>query len=344
MDNVLVSLENISKSFREGAKAVDNLSLSVKGGEFLSLLGPSGCGKTTLLRLVAGLETPDAGSIVIGGEVLAGSRWVPTEKRGVGIVFQDYALFPHKTVFENIAFGLAALNTSERKKRVNTLLDLVGISDMSNRYPHELSGGQQQRVALTRALAPAPRVILLDEPFSNLDADLRFEIGTETKRILKETGTTTILVTHDQEEAFSLSDRVGVLNGGQLEQVGTPYEVYHTPRTRFAANFVGRADFFPVQIKNPSVISPLGIFPLNQGRPMANGNGDLMVRPDDVNFEETDGGNAIILEQRFLGPDIIYKLRMDNGQIIHSIKPSPVAHPVNTRVHVKMDPTHVVVF
>jgi iron(III) transport system ATP-binding protein len=341
---MLISLKNIRKSFQNSVKAIDHLSLDVNAGEFLSLLGPSGCGKTTLLRLIAGLEVPDSGSIVIGDQVVSGDKWVPAEKRSVGIVFQGYALFPHMTVFENLAFGLGMLGSHERRKRVERMLDLVGISEMAKRYPHELSGGQQQRVALARALAPAPQVLLLDEPFSNLDADLRFEIGTETKRILKETNTTAILVTHDQEESFSLSDRVGVLNQGTLEQVGTPYAIYHTPTTRFAANFVGRADFFPAQIKNQTVISSLGVFKLSGEKKMDDGNVDIMVRPDDVDFDEAEHGNAVIIDQRFLGPDVIYRLKMKDGQVIHSIKPSTLAHDLGTHVHLKVNPTHVVVF
>lgn len=341
---VLVSMAGVSKSFRSSVKAVDDLFLEVNEGEFLALLGPSGCGKTTLLRLLAGLDSPDSGSITIQKEIVAGPTWVPTEKRGVGVVFQDYALFPHMTVSENVAFGLGNLKIGERRKRVDAMLDLVGISAKAKRYPHELSGGQQQRVALARALAPAPRVMLLDEPFSNLDADLRFEIGTETKRILKETGTTTVLVTHDQEEAFSLSDRVGVLNQGRLEQVGSPYEIYHNPLTRFTANFVGRADFIAAQVKNQSVVSGLGVFGLGSDNSIADGDVEIMVRPDDVEFSEAPDGNAIIVEQRFLGPDVIYKLEMENGQVIHSIKPSTIAHSVGARVQVDVNPVHIVVF
>ncbi|MBT9132914.1 MAG: Spermidine/putrescine import ATP-binding protein PotA [Firmicutes bacterium] len=246
-----VLLKGVSKAFGR-VTAISDLTLEIKKEEFFSLLGPSGCGKTTILRLIAGLEMPDKGTIAIGERIVAGPEWVQPEKRRIGLVFQDYALFPHMTVFKNISFGLTDCSKNELKKKVMELLKMVGLSDAAQRYPHELSGGQQQRVALARALAPSPQVMLLDEPFSNLDADLRMELRTETKRILKESGTTTILVTHDQEEAFSMSDRVGVLNNGRLEQVGMPEQIYHRPLTRFVAGFVGRADFVRGRIEGES--------------------------------------------------------------------------------------------
>ncbi|MEW6410300.1 MAG: ABC transporter ATP-binding protein [Nitrospirota bacterium] len=338
-----VSLKNVSKFFNE-VVAVSNLTMEVKKGEFFSLLGPSGCGKTTILRLIAGLESPDRGSIVIGETIVAGEIWQKPEKRGVGIVFQDYALFPHMTIFNNIVFGLQGCSRIELKKRVMELLELIGLSDMVQRYPHELSGGQQQRVALARALAPSPKVMLLDEPFSDLDADLRLELRTETKRILKEKGTTTILVTHDQEEAFSLSDRVGVLNKGRLEQVGTPTEIYHKPKSRFVAGFVGKADFVIGRIEGNLVVSDIGTFRINGDMPEGYRDVDLMVRPDDVDFIIVHEGDVTIIDAQFLGSEIIYKLLLPDGKTIHSIKSSILTFPVSSRVKVKVDPTHIVVF
>ncbi|MCL0078917.1 ABC transporter ATP-binding protein, partial [Dehalococcoidia bacterium] len=201
-----VTLRQVSKCFG-GVTAIADLTLEVNQGEFFSLLGPSGCGKTTTLRLIAGLEEPDLGTIAIGEDIVAGARWIPPEKRKVGIVFQDYALFPHMTVFKNIAFGLRWCSRQELQQRVTESLHMVDLSGIAQRYPHELSGGQQQRVALARALAPGPQVILLDEPFSNLDADLRTRIRAEVKTILAGAGATVIFVTHDQEEAFFIGDR-----------------------------------------------------------------------------------------------------------------------------------------
>ena len=253
----LLLLDGVSKRFSPtDPPAVDGLSLRVAEGEILALLGPSGCGKTTTLRLIAGLENPDAGTITLRGQVVAGpGRAVPAEERGIGIVFQDYALFPHLTVADNVAFGLPR---AARRSRVEPVLDLVGLGGFGPRYPHELSGGQQQRVALARALAPAPALMLLDEPFSNLDADLRAQMRDEVERILRTSGTTAVFVTHDQEEAFTLADRVGVLQAGRMEQLAPPQELYHRPATRFVAAFVGAADFLPGLVTAQGIVTEVG--------------------------------------------------------------------------------------
>jgi iron(III) transport system ATP-binding protein len=345
IEAAFVLLKNIRKVFNGKVEAVSGISLDVKQGEFFSLLGPSGCGKSTILRIIAGLETPDTGEVLIDANAVAGSRWIPPEKRGVGLVFQDYALFPHMTVCDNIAFGLKRCGRKESKRRVEEMLDIVGLSAMSKRYPHELSGGQQQRVALARALAPLPKVILLDEPFSNLDADLREELRTETKRILKEKGITTILVTHDQEEAFSLSDRIGILNNGRLEQVGTPAEIYHKPVSRFVAGFVGKADFIGGRIEGDSVISDIGIFKCGDNTiPYDAVDVDLMIRPDDVDVIADHSGDATVVDAQFLGAEIIYKLMLHNGESIHSIKPSTNIIGIGSRVRISIDPAHIIVF
>lgn len=339
-----VALDNVSKSFAT-AKAVSQLTISVDKGEFFSLLGPSGCGKTTTLRLIAGLDRPDEGTIAINGQqVAAQNTWVQPEKRGVGIVFQDYALFPHMTITQNVGFGLAGCQRETAKERVDEMLDLTGLDGLGGRYPHELSGGQRQRVALARSLAPSPRVILLDEPFSNLDADLREELRGETKRILKAQGATTILVTHDQEEAFSLSDRVGVLNNGALEQNGTPMEIYHHPRSRFVADFVGMADFIDAEVKGEVVSSVFGTFQLNGSQTQTTGPVKLMIRPDDVGFSLDPAGEATIVEARFQGASILYLLQLDNGKAIHAIRPSSEIVPVGARARVTLDARHIVIF
>ena len=247
----LLTLTRVSKRFGpDRPPAVDGLSLALERGQILALLGPSGCGKTTTLRLIAGFEAPDAGQIAIGGRVVAdadGTALAP-EARGVGVVFQDYALFPHLSVEGNVAFGLDRLPRGDQQRRVHEVLELVGLTDFRGRYPHELSGGQQQRVAVARALAPAPAVLLLDEPFSNLDADLRTQMRDEVEKILRGTGTTAVFVTHDQEEAFTIADQVGVLNRGRLEQLASPETIYHRPATPFVAEFVGAADFLPGRV------------------------------------------------------------------------------------------------
>ncbi|MFO7172992.1 MAG: ABC transporter ATP-binding protein [Bacillota bacterium] len=270
--------------------AVRNLHLEVRAGEILTLLGPSGCGKTTTLRLLAGLEHPDAGAIYVQGRLVCGPGvWVPPERRGVGMVFQDYALFPHLTVAENVAFGLRGLSRGERERRVSELLSLVGLRGLARRYPHELSGGQQQRVALARALAPRPAVVLLDEPFSNLDAALRVQMREEVRRILKEYGATAVLVTHDQKDALAISDRIAVMNRGAVEQLGTPQEVYASPRTTFVARFVGQTNLLPGRLseRRPYVVeTPLGPVPCADLRGARPGTQCVVsIRPDSLDLD-----------------------------------------------------------
>jgi iron(III) transport system ATP-binding protein len=297
LNKPLLTLENVTCRFSaQGTAAVANLSLAVHEGELLSLLGPSGCGKTTLLRLIAGFEQPQTGLISLAGcEVSCPQCNLPPEQRQVGMVFQDYALFPHLTVVENIAFGLTAPKHSAKnspkgrslwtqirgflpqrslfqyRQRIEAMLELVGLQGLENRYPHQLSGGQQQRVALARALAPQPRLILLDEPLSNLDIQVRLHLRQELRQILKQAGTTAILVTHDQEEALAISDRIAVMYRGQLEQVGEPQQVYQQPATRFVAEFVTQANFLPLERSaSGGQITPLGSGPVSSG-PLASG-------------------------------------------------------------------------
>ena len=344
---VLLTLEHVTKRFEAGgAPAVDDLSLAVERGRILALLGPSGCGKTTTLRLIAGFETPDAGRITIAGRTIADARagvHVEPEARGVGIVFQDYALFPHLTVGENVAFGLPRSGRSARGERVGQILDLVGLAELVDRYPHELSGGQQQRVAVARALAPAPAVILLDEPFSNLDADLRAQMRDEVEKILRSTGTTAIFVTHDQEEAFTIADQVGVLDRGRLEQLGPPEAIYHHPATPFVAEFVGAADFLPGIVTSQGIVTEIGVF----GNVEAREPGEkvrVMIRPDDVTFVPDPQGEAVILRRSFRGSENLYSLGLPSGHRVHSSQPSSAAFATGTRVRPEAHVLHVVTF
>ncbi len=341
----LLKLLEVSKRYAaDQPLAADRLTLTVEQRELVVLLGPSGCGKTTTLRLIAGFEIPDTGSVVIRGEVMAGhGRWVPPEKRGVGVVFQDYALFPHLTVAENVGFGLQDLDRAARKKRIAQILELVGLEDFADRYPHELSGGQQQRVAVARALAPAPALILLDEPFSNLDADLRTQLREEVMKILKNTGTTAILVTHDQEEAFTLADRVGVLNQGRLEQLDRPEEIYHHPATRFVAEFVGAADFLPGRVTAEGIATELGVFPNTKGREIGE-KVEVMLRPDDIAFVPSPDGESTIINRHFRGSENLYSLRLPSGRFVHSSQLSSAFFPTGTRVRAKAHVIHVVTF
>lgn len=304
-----IELRNVSKRFGK-VKAVDDVSLSVERGEFLTLLGPSGCGKTTTLRLIAGFIKPDSGEIYIGGR---NALSMSIKERRIGIVFQNYALFPNLNVFENVAFGLRARGESEEKirSRVYSLLEIVGIADKASSFPAELSGGQQQRVALARALAIEPSVLLLDEPLSALDAKVRNMLRFEVKRIQRESGVTTIYVTHDQEEALSISDRVAVMNQGKIEQIGTPAEIYLKPATRFVADFVGVNNFLEaVVLENGTLLWEGYRLSLPNGGDLAVGEKvTLVVRPEDVTLlsqEEVMGESGfirgVISGKVFLGP------------------------------------------
>jgi iron(III) transport system ATP-binding protein len=268
---------------------------------------------------------------------------VPAEARGVGVVFQDYALFPHLTVEQNVAFGLHRLARAARQGRVAEVLRLVDLHALARRYPHELSGGQQQRVALARALAPSPALLLLDEPFSNLDADLRNQMREEVEHVLRATDTTAIFVTHDQEEAFTIADRVGVLAAGRLEQIATPEVVYHQPATTFVAGFVGAADFLPGEITAAGIVTEVGVFPNADARPHGQ-KVDVMIRPDDVTFTVCDGGPATILKRSFRGSETLYCLGLPSGRRLFSSQPSAADFTAGQRVRVAVHALHVVTF
>jgi iron(III) transport system ATP-binding protein len=338
-----IDIQEISKRYSE-AIAVNSCGLQVASGEIVALLGPSGSGKTTLLRLIAGFEKPDDGRISIEGRTvvdIANAVWVPAEDRGVAMVFQDYALFPHLTVAQNIRFGLHGASKKDRQTRVQELLRLTELVGYADRYPHELSGGQQQRVALARALAPRPRVVLLDEPFNGLDPDLRPQMRREVAQILRQLGTTAILVTHDQEEALGMADRVAVIRNGELQQIGTPEDIYYCPSTPFVANFVGQADFIPGIVDGDEIHTEIGIFP----RPLELPPGPVkvMVRHEAVNSKL--GGILAIVEQReFFGGEILYRLRLASGVTIHLEQRKPVHWPVGHQVPIEVRLATVVAF
>ncbi|WP_298611343.1 ABC transporter ATP-binding protein [uncultured Thermosynechococcus sp.] len=331
-----VRVEHLYKSFGRFT-AIRDVSLWVHEGEILGLLGPSGCGKTTLLRLIAGLDRPDAGEIRVGDRCVAAANvFVPPEQRSLGMVFQDFALFPHLTVAENIAFGLQQQRLSKRQiqERVAAVLALVHLEGMEKRYPHELSGGQQQRVALARAIAPQPAVILLDEPLSNLDAQGRLHLREELRTILKGTGTTAIFVTHDQEEALSLSDRLAVMRQGKIEQVGSPEEIYCRPASRFVASFITQANFLPASVEGSQVHTEVGTFPLLEALPR--GEGEVMIREEDLQLQpDLEATSCLVVRDRqFLGREYRYCIQLPCGKELHARQPLAVDIPIGTAVKV----------
>jgi iron(III) transport system ATP-binding protein len=317
----VLELEDLRKSY-DGTTVIRDLSLTVRDGELLTLLGPSGCGKTTTLRLIAGLERPDSGGVRLDGQPVTEPGFVPAEDRDVGVVFQEFALFPHLSARENIAFGIEEWPEERRSERVEELLELVGLSDHGEKSPDELSGGQQQRVALARSLAPEPQLLLLDEPFSNLDVDLRVEMREEVREILKEAGVTAVSVTHDQEEAMSISDRVAVMSEGSIDQIGTPEEVFQQPESRFVAGFLGHASFVAGHVKDDCVETGVGCIPLDQINGLTDAyvgsEIDLMVRPDDVRARPADPteANGEVVHRRYLGPTVLYRVEIDSGDVV----------------------------
>ncbi len=331
----MIRLEGVTKRFGDVA-AVDGASLCVDRGEVVALLGPSGCGKTTLLRLIAGFERPDRGTVELDRAPVAGSgAWVPPERRRVGMVFQDYALFPHLTVAENVGFGL---KRSERARRVPMLLALVDLCGLGGRYPHELSGGQQQRVALARALAPAPEIVLLDEPWSNVDPHLRESLRAELTGVLRPLGVTVVLVTHDREEAFGLADRIALVRDGQVVQEGTPEELYFRPVGRWAAAFVGAGNVLPGQVEGDRVRTAVGTFPANgaSGASVV----EVLVRPELLELRPDRSGSAEVVGREFRGHDVVYRVRLDGVELV-SQRPSTEVVPLGSRVTIRLHEGHV---
>ncbi|MBI4314299.1 MAG: ABC transporter ATP-binding protein [Chloroflexi bacterium] len=336
-----LELEGVTKQYAPGTPpAVADVSLSVAKGEILALIGPSGCGKTSTLRLIAGFERPDSGTVVIGGRVAANGRaWIPPERRGVGMVFQDYALFPHLTVAENTGFGLDELSRDKRQPEVDHLLQLVGLEKFGRRYPHELSGGERQRVALARALAPKPVVVLLDEPFSNLDTDRRAEMREQVRAILTMLSATAIFVTHDHEEALFMGDRVAVLNNGRLEQIGAPENIFHSPASHFVAEFMGHTDFLPGRVVSNGIEMEIGLLPQRVDLPEGTAV-EIAFRADDVSLTPDRTASARVLARHFKGAVNLYRVRLPSGQLIHSLQPHTLQMAPGTAVRVWAAPGH----
>ena len=349
----LLELKNISHAYGSHA-VVSDLSCSLGQGTIGCLLGPSGCGKTTVLRAIAGFEQVSRGEIHLNGAVVSSpGRHVAPEQRRIGMVFQDYALFPHLSVADNIRFGLRQASDAERRARVEELLVTVGLAGADGKYPHELSGGQQQRVALARALAPKPQLLLLDEPFSNLDVDLRERLSLEVRDILKQAGITAVLVTHDQHEAFAVADEIGIMHEGRIQQWDTPYNLYHRPANRFVADFVGQGVFLQGDVLNAHEVrielgTLAGSIPTDCGVGCAAcGKGchvSVLLRPDDIVHDDTAATQAEVVAKAFRGAEFLYTLKLPSGVRLLSLVPSHHNHAIGEKIGIRLDVDHVVVF
>lgn len=329
-ETLVLRCDRVRKQFGSAA-ALDGFDLQLRKGTLLALLGPSGCGKTTALRVIAGFERPDSGEVWVGNRKVAGrGSWVVPEKRSIGMVFQDWALFPHLDVWHNVAFGIPR----GRDERVREVLELVDLTGLEKRLPHELSGGQQQRVALARALAPSPEVILLDEPFSNLDATLRASVRAEVRHVLREAGATAIFVTHDQEEALSMADELAVMVAGRVAQVGAPHQVYGMPADSRVAALVGEANFFRGVVREQTAFTPLG----DMAAPgLSDGPVEIMVRPESVHLTHEEEAPARIVDAQFYGHDQLVRAVLPDGTAVDArlLGPRPelsIGSPVIARV------------
>jgi len=342
----ILKVNSVSCSY-ENRSVVNNTSFELQEGTLACLLGPSGCGKTTVLRAIAGFQKLNSGSILLNNRCIADRQtWVPPEHRNLSMVFQDNALFPHLTVEKNIAAGLHKQSAASKNRMISKMLEYVNLSDCRQRYPHELSGGQQQRVALARALAPSPKVLLMDEPFSNLDLELREILGQEVRDLLKKIKTTCILVTHDQQDAFTFGDQIGVMKNGTIEQWDTPYNIYHEPATRFVANFIGDSVFIDGKIIGPDTIETelatlSGSLPHNsvKGKQIK-----LLVRPDDIIHDDDSQLTAKIKKRVFRGESYLYTLVLPSGQEILSLVPSHHNHSIGEYLGIKIEIDHLIYF
>lgn len=328
-------------------EVVQGLTMQLRHGRIGCLLGPSGCGKSTVLRAICGFEPIQAGEITLDKQVVSSpNTTLAPEKRRVGVVFQDYALFPHLTNAQNVAFGLRDLSKKDALLKAEEWLERVGLKNVGSRYPHELSGGQQQRVALARAMAPEPELLLLDEPFSNLDVDLRERLAGEIRDILKANGTTALLVTHDQFEAFAIADDIGVMVDGRLVQWDSAYNLYHRPASRFVASFVGYGVFVPgVTRPGPAVEIELGTLPLPQSSYGLPGEEvDVLLRADDIVHDDDSPLQAEVLTKAFRGGDFLYTVKLDSGQELLTMVPSHHDHAIGEKIGIKIVADHVVTF
>jgi len=346
MTTHVLEVDHVSIAYGDNT-VVEDVSFQLVKGEIGCLLGPSGCGKTTLLRSIAGFEPLHNGVIRLNGNIVSDHRVnCPPEKRKIGMVFQDFALFPHLTIEKNIAFGLQNLSRKQRQQRVEQLLEMIALEGYGNRYPHELSGGQQQRIALARALAPKPELLLMDEPFSSMDIELREELAKEVREIIKQENITAILVTHDQHEAFAVADVIGVMQQGKLIQWADDYTLYHRPATTFVANFIGHGVFLEGEVINDSEIKT-ELATLQGKVPEQCNIGckvDIFIRPDDILIDNNSGQQVMISAREFKGSDFLYTLRLTDGTRLLTLEHSHHRYEVGEKVGIVLELDHVVVF
>ena len=348
-----LDVHSISASYGSQSSAskrvdvVKNMSFGLAEGSLGCILGPSGCGKTTILRAISGFQEVSSGSITLDGKILANQKQsVEAEKRQVGMVFQDLALFPHLTIAQNIRFGLTKLSTSEQLKEVDTMLELIGMQGLGDNYPHELSGGQSQRVALARAIAPRPKLLLMDEPFSNLDAELRESLGYEVRALLKELGITAIMVTHDQNDAFALGDQIGVMSEGRLLQWDSPFDLYHAPKSQFVARFIGDG----VLVKGKMIAENVVATPFGKIRGQLVNNHsvdddlEILIRPDDVKYDSNSAIRGKVMHRAFKGAQTLYTIQIKSGDQIMSLAPSHDDFEIGDVFGISIETDHLICF
>ena len=338
-------LDKVALAYQD-KQVLNGISLTLKEGEIACLLGPSGCGKTTLLRAIAGFKSLQSGEIKSGDHLLSSSDYtVPTEERNIGMVFQDFALFPHLSIGQNICFGIRHQKKAEQKQRLQELLELVGLTGYAQRYPHELSGGQQQRIALARAMAPRPRLLLLDEPFSSMDVELRGTLAKEIRAILKHENITTVMVTHDQHEAFSMADQIGVLNDGELLQWDDARTLYHNPKTAFVARFVGRSNFLEGTISECGVNTAMGMLSSEESSDFAVGEKvKVLVRPEYVQLSVSSSIRAVLVSRQFRGGYYMYTLQLSSGEEVQVLLSSLAKHQLGESVGIVLSTDRLSLF
>lgn len=342
----LLEVENLDASYGDN-RVLKKISFSLQPGQIGCMLGPSGCGKTTVLRAIAGFEPAQGGRILIDQVEVSSSQYcLAPEKRNIGMVFQDFALFPHLSVTDNIRFGLNTWPARQQELRVQELLAMIGMPAYGQAYPHQLSGGQQQRVALARAMAPQPGILLMDEPFSSMDLEMREQLAREVRDILNQENITSILVTHDQHEAFAMADQICVMNEGQIEQQDSGYNLYHRPASRFVADFIGQGVIIPATvIDSHSVLTELGLIQSKTSiASVPEAIVDVLIRPDDVVHDDDSNQTAIVVDKAFRGADFLYFLRIESGIEVLCLAPSHHNHKINERIGIRLDVDHLVIF